>query len=294
MNRLYSSKLVHAASRPHLVNCKQIERAFAAANFKAEDVVLVHANTSNVYLLNDGETITCPVSIAEIVLGWIREIAGSGATIVMPTYPFYRQIRSYDQDVENVVLNYNPATTPSKTGLISELFRRTKGSVRSPIPMQSLAALGPKADIIIQPETLPAGIPPHGKETPHHRLCLENALVIGVGLELHRYLTLVHVAEDLRFRRNLSANFYRKRRFIVRMTAATPTEMWERRPELARVFCSGKFHRDILGESILHESDDGSCVDWLRAGELMRFMMKRTESSTYPYYLPWLAGPFRG
>ena len=288
------SRMAQAAHAARIVNRQQIENALAAASFESHQILLVHANTNNVTVEKGGSLLTRPVSVADVILGWIREAAGPDATIVMPTYPYYREVSEYDQDVSGMVLTYDSFATPSKTGLISEIFRRTKGCVRSNIPLQSMAALGPRAEEIIQPRRVPMDIPPHGEGSPHHLLCLENALVIGVGLELHRYLTLMHVAEDLRFEENRRANFYRPRDFLVKLDGFIPVRVWERRPEFARVFCREKFHRDALREGILHESADANHVDWIRAGSLLDFMTTHPSGPSYPYYLPRLAGPLRG
>jgi aminoglycoside N3'-acetyltransferase len=290
----YKTRLTRGAPKPLVIRRRQIETALSAASFGSDETLLVHANTTNVSIESEGEQLSCPVSVADTLLGWIREIAGPRATIVMPTYPYYREVRAYDQEVGGLVLNYNPRTTPSKTGLVSEVFRRTKGCLRSNMPLQSMAALGPRAEDLIRPSVLPTDVPPHGEGSPHHRVCLENALVVGIGLDLHRYLTLVHVAEDLKFAENRRRNFYRRRDFIVKLDSPTPVHLWERRPEFARVFCAGKFHRDIVREGLLREDADGSSLDWIRAGKLREFMSAMTARSTYPYYLPSLAGPFRG
>lgn len=269
-----------------------VERALAAGGLVSGDVVLVHATTSNLTLVDRDEVVTEPERTVTLMLSWLREAAGPSVTWVMPTYPMYLRQGSFMAPVGDRRLVYDPRRNFSKTGLLSEHFRRQAGTLRSPLPLQSLAASGPRAEEIIRPDELPEDIPPHGLGTPHHRVCLANALVLGLGLPLHRYLTLVHVAEDLRFEENRRRNFYRRRNFTVVMDRPRDISLWERRPEMARVFCAGRFRGDILRRGLLHEGADGA-PDWIRAGALLDFMMERTSrGSTYPYFLPWLARPF--
>lgn len=280
------------APAPRTLGRDDIERTFAEAGLVAGDTVLVHATTAGVRLRDRGELVDEPGRVVGLLTGWLREIAGPSVTLVMPTYPMYLRQGGFMDPVGDRRLIYNPDRTLSKTGLLSEHFRRQPGAVRSPLPLQSLAALGPRAEDLIRPGELPSDIPPHGLGTPHHRLCLANALVVGLGLPLHRYLTLVHVAEDLRFTENLARNFYRRRHFTVIMDQPRDISLWERRPEMARVFCARRFRADILSGGLLREGRGGS-QDWIRSGELLRFMMDRTSGgSTYPYFLPRLAGPF--
>lgn len=277
---------------PRTIARSDLERTFGEAGLSACDIVHVHASTSNLSLSDRGELVDDPGRVVAILTQWLREIAGSGVTLVMPTYPMYLSQGGFMNPVGDLRLIYNPARTISKTGLLSEYFRRQKGALRSPLPLQSLAALGPRAEDLIRPAELPSDIPPHGLGTPHHRLCQADALVVGLGLPLHRYLTLLHVAEDLRFAENLARNFYRRRHFTVIMDQPRDISLWERRPEMARVFCARRFRSDILSRGILREGHGGS-QDWIRSGQLLRFMMERTSAgSTYPYFMPSLAGPF--
>lgn len=277
---------------PRQMRISDVEKTFASANLAADDVVMVHSGIGNLLLLDGVHEIDAPDQVVRTLLSWLREVAGPSVTLVMPTYPMYPKQGAFMDATRGERLVYNPNRNFSKTGLLSECFRRQRGTLRSPIPLQSLAANGPKAEAIIEPDKLPTDIPPHGLGTPHHRLCLSDALVIGLGVPLHPYVTLVHVAEDLNFEANRARNFYRRRYFTVVLDKQHEVTMWQRRPEMARVFCFGRFRRDILSQGILHEAAGGT-PDWLRARPLLNFMVDQTSrGSTYPYYLPWLAGPF--
>jgi aminoglycoside N3'-acetyltransferase len=289
---LWARRAYNRSAPSQVLTRAQFETTLSGARLTKDDVLLVHASTTNVTLREADGEIRGPETVACRMLTWLRDAVGPNVTLVMPTYPLYREVRAFAQPMGVRRLTYNPSRNFSKTGLLSEAFRRLPGALRSPIPLQSLAAQGPRAYDLIRPDLVPDGLPPHGKGTPHHRLCEANALVIGIGLPLNRYLTLVHVAEDLRFELNRARGFYRPRLFTVISDGQHDVTVWERRPEFARVFCSLTFHRDIVRCGVLQEGSNGT-FDRTRAGELLAFLQKMTHSgSTYPYLLPSLAGPF--
>jgi aminoglycoside 3-N-acetyltransferase len=77
------------------------------------------------------------------------------------------------------ILAYDRETTPVRTGIIPETFRKRKGVIRGSDPSNSVAALGPKARVL--------------SEGWHRVLELEGyILLIGVGLES---CTAMHLAE---------------------------------------------------------------------------------------------------
>jgi aminoglycoside 3-N-acetyltransferase len=77
------------------------------------------------------------------------------------------------------ILPYDPSTTPVRTGIIPETFRKRIGVVRGSHPSNSVAALGPKAEQL--------------SEGWHRLLELDGyILLIGVGLEV---CTAMHLAE---------------------------------------------------------------------------------------------------
>jgi len=77
------------------------------------------------------------------------------------------------------ILPYDPKETPCSTGTIPETFRKRKGATRSSHPTHSLAAIGPKAEELI--------------EGWHKSLELDAyILLIGVDLSV---CTAMHLAE---------------------------------------------------------------------------------------------------
>ena len=88
---------------------------------------------------------------------------------------------------------FDPATTPSKTGLLTEIFRMQTGTLRSIHATHSLAASGALAEKICSGHY--RHDTPCGAGTPYSRLVERGAAVLLFGVTFHSY-TLFHTAED--------------------------------------------------------------------------------------------------
>lgn len=94
---------------------------------------------------------------ADAVIDALLETVGEEGTIVMPTYSSNRkEIERTQREIElgvtwkYEILPYNPQETPCWTGRIPETLRKRKGAIRSLNPTHSLAAIGPKANELVQ------------------------------------------------------------------------------------------------------------------------------------------------
>jgi hypothetical protein len=90
---------------------------------------------------------------------------------------------------------FDVRTQPSEMGILSEVFRRRAGVVRSLHPTASIAAFGPLATELVSghhlaPRTFGAG-------TPYARMAEYPTAIVGLGIAYFRCLTQVHAAEDL-------------------------------------------------------------------------------------------------
>lgn len=84
--------------------------------------------------------------------------------------------------------------TPSQMGLLSEMFRRSKGVLSSRHPVMRVSARGPLArEITTGHERAPL---PCGTGSPFDHMARRNTLILGIGKPFE-VLTQVHHAEDL-------------------------------------------------------------------------------------------------
>jgi len=256
-------------------------------------LAMAHVSTLGVQLDADDTPMREAPRIAATVVALLRECVGVAGTLVMPTHPLY-PAPPWDElsrREDGRVLTFDPLRTPTSNGLANELFRRGRDTTRSCHPLQTVSAAGPLASVLLQSNLHSDKPLPHGPDSPYFRFSKRRGIVVGVGLPLLDYCTIVHTAEDARPGGPLTADFYRERRFIVREgVRASEWIVHERRPLYSRAYSEVELRRDLLREGILHEGCVGSVrVDWLNAGDLLDYMLERNKQSTYPYRWTGLA-----
>jgi aminoglycoside 3-N-acetyltransferase len=123
------------------------------------------------------------------VIHLLQELVGSEGTIVMPTFPFSGKQLHYVQKGQK----FDVLRTPSQVGLITEVFRRMPGVVRSLHPTHPFAAWGPHAEDLLRTHHLGGAF---GEKSPIFRLQDYDGLVVGLGTGLRDSFTILHVAEE--------------------------------------------------------------------------------------------------
>jgi aminoglycoside 3-N-acetyltransferase len=123
------------------------------------------------------------------VIGALQQAVGPKGAVLMPTIPFTGTAVAYVR--EHPV--FDVRRTPSRMGILSELFRRMPGVLRSVHPTHSVAAWGEPARGLIADHHRAAT--PCGRGTPYHRLIEVGGrvLFLGTGIEP---MTLFHAAEE--------------------------------------------------------------------------------------------------
>jgi aminoglycoside 3-N-acetyltransferase len=122
---------------------------------------------------------------SEDVLQSLRAIAG---TLSLPTHSYcYPAAPGEDAPL------FDRATTPSQSGLLTEIFRTQQSVVRSIHATHSIAATGPLAQLLTASHY--SSSTPCGLGTPYDRLVQRRASILLFGVAFHCY-TLFHTAED--------------------------------------------------------------------------------------------------
>jgi aminoglycoside 3-N-acetyltransferase len=123
---------------------------------------------------------------AETVIASLRSWI-DGATLAMPTHTY-----CYPRGNAPAPC-FDPETTPSVVGTITNAFWRQRGVVRSVHPSHSIASSGPLASSICSDHEW--AHTPCGAETPYEKLVELGCAVLMFGATLDGY-TLFHTAED--------------------------------------------------------------------------------------------------
>jgi aminoglycoside 3-N-acetyltransferase len=124
------------------------------------------------------------------VIAVLQSVVGTTGSVMMPTLPFTSTAVAYARS--NPV--FDVRRTPSRMGLISELFRRSAGVVRSVHPTHPVAVAGERAEQLVeghfQADT------PCGKGSPFARLLDVSGKILLLGTDIG-VLTFYHTVEEL-------------------------------------------------------------------------------------------------
>jgi aminoglycoside 3-N-acetyltransferase len=144
------------------------------------DVILVHSSFDRFEAF---------AGTATEVIEAVKAAIAPGGTLLMPTIPFDGTAIEY---VAQSPI-FDVRKTPSRMGLITELFRRSPQVVRSLHPTHSVAAWGAKANEIIAGHHL--ANTPCGRQSPYGRLLDHDGkiLLLGTGIAA---MTFFHTVEE--------------------------------------------------------------------------------------------------
>ena len=164
----------------HAFDAGDFERSVRGLGLAAGDVVLVHS-AWDAFAGFQGK----PTD----VIAALQRVVTPGGTVLMPTIPFTGTA------VEHVARHpvFDVARTPSRVGLLTELFRRSTGVVRSVHPTHAVAAWG--SDAVPMCRDHHEAATPCGERSPYMRLLERDGKVLLVGADIDS-LTLWHALEE--------------------------------------------------------------------------------------------------
>ena len=156
----------------------RIKKDLISLGVKLEDKLMVHSSLRSIGHVIGG---------ADTVIDALLEVVGKHGLMMMPTF-------SYNYEMNNGTAPYNKMISPSKTGYITEVFRKRKDVERSDHPTHSVAAAGKNAKNYIADHKETKGA--FDNDTPLHKLAFDKGriLLIGTGQEAN---STIHVAEFL-------------------------------------------------------------------------------------------------
>ena len=159
----------------------QLQAFLTNLGIKSGDVIMVHSSTKG-FEAFDGK-------ITDIIYV-LKKIVGKDGTLLMPTMPFTGTAIEYAQSGKI----FDVKKTPSRMGMISELFRRMPEVRRSAHPTHAVAAWGSLAEELLSEHhncTTPCG-----RRSPYGRLLDVNGkiLLLGTGIGV---LTFFHAVEEI-------------------------------------------------------------------------------------------------
>lgn len=164
-----------------MLSRQTIAKGLGALGLPGGAVVLVHSALSSLGWVEGG---------AETVVDAFLERLGPAGTLVVPTLPF----RGSQYDYLRQDPLFDPDTTPSLMGRITEAVRLRPNALRSWHPSHSVSAIGPAAALLTAPQR---GDPwlTFGPESPFGRLLELDGFLCLLGVT-HRSSTFLHAVEE--------------------------------------------------------------------------------------------------
>ncbi|MCE5323962.1 AAC(3) family N-acetyltransferase [bacterium] len=210
-----------------MVTKKHIEDGLQKIRLSTGDVVVVHSSLSSFGNVDGG---------ADTVIDALLDVIGEQGTLVVPTY-------TYGLDI------FDPQTSTSLCGAITEAVRMHPNALRSLHPTHSIAAIGALADMITT-----------GHEKVHsfaRGSALFNALqsrakVLLLGVS-HTSNSMIHVAEEIANLPYLD----RSRHIEFKNVQGKAVQKWVRRPGCSQGF--GAIEEVLDEHDAIRETTIGEC-----------------------------------
>lgn len=247
------------------------------------DILMVHSSYEQ--LENTGKS---PKNIIDDLINLI----GDEGTLVMNSsriYPEEKIKQDYiNAEYHNEIVTYDVYKSKVWTGVLPFFMLRDKRSRISKFPINPVVAIGKHAAKMIEKNIseeydYPCGI------NSSWKFCVDNnALIIGLGVDLTHNLTIMHVAEDIMGDNWPIKNWYRNRKFRIidsKTNFDKIINVKERNPKWGALhFAERTFCKDLLNEGILKTvTIDGVIVEAIRANELICFLNSKNKAG-YPYF----------
>ncbi|MBF0171859.1 MAG: AAC(3) family N-acetyltransferase [Magnetococcales bacterium] len=124
------------------------------------------------------------------LIGILQRVVGEQGTLLMPTLPFSGLARDW---VEGGQV-FDVRRTPSRMGMVTELFRRSPGVIRSVHPTHPVAAWGRLAREITRDHH--RCLTPCGAGSPYARMLEYGGQNLLLGVDI-RALTFFHAVEEI-------------------------------------------------------------------------------------------------
>ena len=238
------------------------------------------------------EALECTGLTPEEIIDALLKLVGPTGTLAMPAIRRYKGEPSVENilsfNMDDLVCVYNVKKTLITSGLLPYYLLKRSDSEVSRHPLNPMVAVGPLAKEMMK-HNLDGETPsPHGQNSSW-KFCLDHdAIVVGLGVDLGHYNTMIHVAEeafgDWRWDDN---SWYRLRQFdVVDEDMRRRVVVRERRPEWGMLrIAEKKLARDLLKHGVMEKKMKGGIlICFEKSGELISFLRSRNKNG-YPYYV---------
>lgn len=229
--------------QPNVQPCSpdDLRKIMASLHIVPGDVLMVHSSSEAI-----GRLGWSPTDMIDFLL----EYLGPQGTLAMPSHPRLRK--------EEGTLVYEPHRSPSTVGIMTELFRRRKGTLRSEHPFSAAVAQGARAEELLRDHQ--DSYAPHDERSPYGKLKEFGGKVLALGCDLER-MTIIHVAEDAMRDEFPIPGFYQTHAILIRkQSSQLVREVRKRSPWLWWYLAKYQWLRNMYSNGFVREHNPGGVM----------------------------------
>lgn len=222
----------------------------------------------------------------EQIIDKLLSLVGPSGTLAMPVIRHYREEPAVEDELktnlDDVWSVYDVRDTPITTGALCKALHKREDSVTSRFPLNPMCAVGALAVEMMSDNI--NGISPHDTHSAWKYCHDHNAIILGLGIDLAHYLTMLHVAEES-YPNWPIKDWFRKRNFIIKDgDFEVRKTVLERRPKWGMLHLADKrYTKDFKDSGILIEKTiESTVVGLIESQKLISYLNER-KSSGYPY-----------
>jgi aminoglycoside 3-N-acetyltransferase len=294
VRRIYWSSpwLIDRASKAGIKKRRAMGAATPQTWAKIEDFLRRHGvRAGSLMVVHSSAAALKPTGYAPPqIIDKLLAMVGPSGTLAMPAIPKYEDepkgIERVRADVSDLELVYDVQKTVPWTGVIPLRLMRHPAAVRSRHPLNTMVAVGPLAQQMMQnnlagEKPLPCGLQSSWKCCADH-----NAIIVALGVDMAHSITMIHVAEDSYEREWPIRDWYRDRKFqIVDNGEISKVVVRERHPRWAAHYAERTLSKDLKRSGLMASACiDGIPVEVVAADGLLRFLAQR-RAKGYPYFM---------
>lgn len=216
----------------------------------------------------------------------LLSLIGPSGTLAMPVIRHFQEEPAVEDELksnlDDVWSVYNVRDTPITTGALCKALHKRDDSVTSRFPLNPMCAVGPLAEDMMMDNI--NGTSPHDTHSAWKFCHDHHAIILGLGIDLAHYLTMLHVAEEA-YPDWPIKDWFRKRNFIIKDgDFEIKKTVLERRPKWGMIHLADKrYTKDFKSEGILVENIvESTVVGLIDSQKLITFLNGR-KSIGYPY-----------
>lgn len=154
------------------VSKNQIVRTLIELGILEGDIVLLHSSLTSIGHVIGG---------VDAIIDAFLDVVGEEGTLIMPAF------------TDNVLDPFDVLKTQSDVGIITEIFRKREGVLRSLHPTHSVCAIGKHASYITKDHNLSAT--PCGRISPFYKVRELKGKIVLLGVDMNRN-TMIHAVEE--------------------------------------------------------------------------------------------------